>query len=290
MGPEVFEKVANFSTNTAVQHEADSPCAVQVSRVGLESPLHNGRSDMLAIIGGSGLSQLASLEVIRREVARTPYGEPSGPLSFGKLCQRPVIFLARHGHGHTIAPHQVNYRANLWALKQAKANAVISVASVGGIRADLVPGTLVVPHQIIDYTWGRKNTFFEGADQPVHHIDFTHPYDPALRRGLLSAVAAAGELAVDGAVYAAMQGPRLETAAEIDRLAGDGADVVGMTGMPEAALARELDLPYAALNVVANFAAGRAASSDGIHFDSIEQVLQEAMYRVRTVLESLCHQ
>jgi 5'-methylthioinosine phosphorylase len=244
---------------------------------------------MLAIIGGSGLTQLASMEVQRREVARTPFGEPSGALIFGRLCNKPVVFLARHGHGHTIPPHQVNYRANLWALKQAKADAVVSVASVGGIRADLAPGTLVIPHQILDYTWGRKSTFFEGVEQPVRHIDFTHPYDAGLRARLLTAARAAGETAVDGGVYAAMQGPRLETAAEIDRLERDGADVVGMTGMPEAALARELELSYAALNVVVNFAAGRAASSEGIHFDSIEQVLHEAMLRVRCILEALCH-
>jgi 5'-methylthioinosine phosphorylase len=244
---------------------------------------------MLAIIGGSGLTQLATMEVLHREVVRTPFGEPSGALIFGKLCQKQVVFLARHGYGHTIPPHQVNYRANLWAIKQAKADAVVSVASVGGIRPDLAPGTLVIPHQILDYTWGRKSTFFEGADQPVHHIDFTHPYDVGLRSRLLAAAGVGAEAVVDGGVYATTQGPRLETAAEIDRLERDGADLVGMTGMPEAALARELGLPYAALNVVANYAAGRAASSDGIHFDSIEQVLHEAMVRVRRILEALCH-
>ena len=244
---------------------------------------------MLAIIGGSGLTQLASMEVLRREVVRTPFGEPSGTLVFGKLRSRPVVFVARHGHGHTIPPHQVNYRANLWALKQAKADAVVSVASVGSILADLAPGDLVIPHQVLDYTWGRKSTFFDGPEQPVHHVDFTHPYDADLRGRLLAAAAAAGEVVVDGGVYAATQGPRLETAAEINRLERDGADVVGMTGMPEAALARELELPYAALNVVANYAAGRAASADGIFFDSIEQVLHEAMVRVRRILEALCH-
>ena len=243
---------------------------------------------MLAIIGGSGLTQLANLNVVRREVVRTPYGEPSGALTFGRLCEQPVVFLARHGYGHTIPPHQVNYQANLWALKEARAEVIISVASVGGIRADLCPGTLVVPDQIIDYTWGRKSTFHEGLDEPVVHIDFTEPYDAAVRRRILAAAAAAGEKVFDGAVYAATQGPRLETAAEINRLARDGADVVGMTGMPEAALARELGIPYAAINVVANYAAGRADSSQRICFDSIETVLHEAMGRVRKVLEHLC--
>ena len=135
---------------------------------------------MLAIIGGSGLTQLANLAVERREVVRTPYGEPSGPLIFGRLCDQPAVFIARHGYGHTIPPHEVNYRANLWALKQAHASSIVSIASVGGIRADLGPGTLVIPHQIIDYTWGRKATFHEGGNAPVVHIDFTQPYDLSL--------------------------------------------------------------------------------------------------------------
>ena len=243
---------------------------------------------MLAIIGGSGLTQLSNMEIERREVARTPFGEPSGALVFGRMCGDEVVFLARHGYGHTIPPHLVNNRANSWALKEAGVTGVVSVASVGSIRIDLPPGTLLVPHQIIDYTWGRASTFFEGGDSPVRHIDFTHPYDDALRQRLLAAIQAAGEAAVDGGVYATTQGPRLETAAEIDRFERDGADIVGMTGMPEASLARELDLPYAAIGVVVNYAAGRSASEHGIHFDDIELVLQESMVRVRNVLECLC--
>jgi 5'-deoxy-5'-methylthioadenosine phosphorylase len=243
---------------------------------------------MLAIIGGSGLTQLANLNITRQEVVRTPYGEPSGALTFGHLCAQPVVFLARHGYGHTIPPHKVNYQANLWALQQAKAEAIISVASVGGIRADMGPGVLVVPDQIIDYTWGRKSTFFEGGDGQVVHVDFTQPYDQALRTRILRAVEAAGETAIDGGVYAATQGPRLETAAEINRLERDGAHVVGMTGMPEAVLARELGIPYAAINVVVNYAAGRADSAQHISFASIEAVLHQAMGRVRRVLDHLC--
>src|SRR5215471_13071058 len=241
---------------------------------------------MLAIIGGSGLSKLGNMEVTQRKVVRTPYGEPSGALTFGRIARTDVVFLARHGYGHTIPPHQVNYRANLWALKERGAREVVSVASVGGIREELGPGTIVVPHQIIDYTWGRTCTFFESG-APVKHVDFTEPYSPALRARLLAAARKSGEPVGDGAVYAATQGPRLETAAEIDRLEHDGADIVGMTGMPEAGLARELDLAYAAIAVVVNHAAGRGASANGIEMEQIEQTLEATMTRVRRILEAL---
>jgi 5'-methylthioinosine phosphorylase len=245
---------------------------------------------MLAIIGGSGLTKLANLEVGRRKVARTPYGEPSGAITFGRIGGREVLFLARHGYGHTIAPHEVNYRANLWALKQAGADSVVSVASVGGIRNDIWPGTILLPHQVIDYTWGRASTFFEGPGAPVNHIDFTEPYSRELRARLLKAAAGSGERVMDGGVYAATQGPRLESAAEINRLERDGADIVGMTGMPEAALAREISLEYAAIAVVANYAAGRGDSEHAVALDRIEEVLDEAMGRVRRIIERLCEQ
>ena len=242
---------------------------------------------MLAVIGGSGLSQLANLQVMQRQVVRTPFGEPSGPLTYGAIRDREVVFLARHGYGHRIAPHEVNYRANVWALKEAGADAIVSVASVGGIRSDLGPGVLLVPHQIIDYTWGRHSTFFEGSDAPVTHIDFTEPYSEPLRARILRAARDSGQTIVDGGVYATTQGPRLETAAEINRLERDGADVVGMTGMPEAALARELALDYAAIGVVANFAAGRSSSMHGVDLAQIGAVLEEAMGRVRVIIEAL---
>ena len=242
---------------------------------------------MLAVIGGSGLSQLANLDVSHREVLRTPYGEPSGAVTFGQIGGRPVAFLARHGYGHTIPPHEVNYRANVWGLQQCGAKAIVSVASVGSIRADLKPGDIVVPHQIIDYTWGRKSTYHEGLECTVTHIDFTEPYDRVLRERLLGAAASAGIAACGHAVYAATQGPRLETAAEVNRLESDGADVVGMTGMPEAALARELGVPYASISVVANYAAGRADSRDGISFEAIQGVLYESMGRVRALIEAM---
>lgn len=242
---------------------------------------------MLAIIGGSGLTTLSNLDVSHREVVRTPYGEPSGAVVFGQICGQPAMFLPRHGYGHTIPPHMVNYRANLWALHHHKATGIISVASVGSIRADLAPGDIVLPTQIIDYTWGRKSTFFDGGATPVVHIDFTEPYDRELCERIVAAAEASAVEIKQGAVYAATQGPRLETAAEVNRLERDGADVVGMTGMPEAVLARELGLPYAAINVVANHAAGRGSSANGIHFESLEPVLQAAMGRVRTIIERL---
>lgn len=242
---------------------------------------------MLAIIGGSGLTTLSSLDVSHREVVRTPYGEPSGALVFGRIAGQEAVFLARHGYGHTIPPHRVNYRANLWALHHAGVEGVISVASVGSIRGDLGPGDLVLPHQIIDYTWGRNSTFFDGEGSPVTHVDFTHPYDASLRCRIAAAAKHLGiNLKID-AVYAATQGPRLETAAEINRMERDGADLVGMTGMPEAILARELGLPYAAINVVANHAAGRGSSATGIHFESLDVVLQEAMVQVRSIIAQL---
>ncbi|MCM2329304.1 MAG: S-methyl-5'-thioinosine phosphorylase [Lysobacter sp.] len=239
---------------------------------------------MLAIIGGSGLAQLADLEVIRRQIVRTPYGEPSGPLTFGRLAGGEVAFLARHGYGHTLAPHEINYRANLWALRDRGVTRILAVCTVGGIARGLGAGSLVVPDQIIDYTWGRKSTYFEGAEQPVVHVDFTHPYCGETRRMLIESATEAGVEVVPRGTYAAVQGPRLETAAEIDRLERDGADLVGMTGMPEAALARELGIPYAALALVANPAAGRGASAESISLEEIAKVLKETMGRVSRVM------
>ena len=241
---------------------------------------------MLAIIGGSGLTQLSTLAETRREVVRTPYGEPSAPLLFGRVGGQPTVFLARHGHGHTIPPHRVNYRANLWALRARDAKAVLAVASVGGIRG-VAPGTLVLPDQIIDYTSGRAATFFDGEEGKVVHADFTRPYTPWLRGRCLSAAASSGMALVDGGVYGAVNGPRLESAAEIDRMDRDGATLVGMTGMPEAVLARELGLPYAAICVVVNHAAGRGDSSEAISMDDLARTLAGGIDRVRALLDHL---
>ena len=240
---------------------------------------------MLAIIGGTGMAQLASLEISHRQVVRTPYGEPSGPLTFGKINHHEVVFLARHGYGHTIAPHEVNYRANLWALHSLNIMRVVSVASVGGIHADLIPGAIAIPDQIIDYTSGRPFTYFEGSDKPVVHIDFTEPYCQKMRERCLQAAKQANVKIIDGGVYAATQGPRLETIAEINRLERDGAGMVGMTGMPEAALAKELGLCYATIAVVANYAAGRGTSAHVIRLGEAHAVLEKAMGGVRNILE-----
>lgn len=239
---------------------------------------------MLAIIGGTGLDQLGNLKISHRQVIRTPYGEPSGALTFGTINQHEVMFLARHGYGHTIPPHEVNYRANLWALYEQGAKRVIAVASVGGIRSDLVPGTLVVPDQVIDYTHGRPFTYFDGRERLVTHVDFTEPYTRELRQQILTAAGLANEQCVDGGVYAATQGPRLETAAEINRLERDGADMVGMTGMPEASLARELGLSYATIAVVVNHAAGRGNSRTRVDLGTISTIAEPAMARVRSIL------
>ena len=244
-------------------------------------------TEMLALIGGTGLTNLSNLEITQRRVVRTPYGEPSGPLTFGKIRDHEIIFLARHGYGHTIPPHEVNYRANIWALHAQGVRKVVSVASVGAIRSDLVPGSIVLPDQIIDYTHGRKNCFFEADGRPVTHMDFTEPYCGEMRIRCMEAMADAGEAYIDGGVYAAVQGPRLETKAEIDRLERDGATMVGMTGMPEAALAKEIGLCYAAIGVVANWAAGRGSSAHAISYEEIDRVLAQTMARVRNIVEHL---
>jgi 5'-methylthioinosine phosphorylase len=237
----------------------------------------------LAIIGGTGLTSLESLEITRREVVHTPYGEASGPLTYGKLRDKEVVFLARHGYGHTIPPHQINFRANIWAMQHIGVQKVIAIAAVGGIREDLTAGRLAFPDQIIDYTWSRGHTFYEDSLEYVTHIDFTWPYCEELRQLLIQASDAARLDAVDGGTYGATQGPRLETAAEINRLEVDGCDMVGMTGMPEAALARELGLCYATCALVANRAAGRGEGT--IDIAQIDRTVREGVKKVGLLLE-----
>jgi len=236
-----------------------------------------------AIIGGTGLAELEGLQVEREEHMDTPWGAPAAPLLHGSLAGRPVLFLARHGRDHRLAPHELNYRANTWALRQAGARRVIAVNAVGGIGAGFAPGTLVVPHQLIDYSWGRAHTFSEGNGEAPQHVDFTEPYSAGLRKRLLDSAARAGLPAKDGAVYAVTQGPRLETAAEVDRLERDGCDIIGMTGMPEAGLARELGLEYACCAVVVNWAAGRGGD---IHAE-LERWVTEGMGQARRLLAAV---
>ena len=237
----------------------------------------------VAIIGGTGLTSLQGLEITSREIVQTPYGEPSGILVRGNYGGHEVLFLPRHGPGHTIPPHRVNYRANIWALKEVGVTNVIAVNAVGGIRLDMEPGTLVIPDQIIDYTWGRTNTYFEESLKQVVHVDFTEPYCASLRLQLVDAATQAGLEVLDGGTYGATQGPRLETTAEIDRLERDGCDLVGMTGMPEAVLARELELCYASISLVVNRAAGRGEGE--ITMKEIEQNLKNGIKDVRKLLE-----
>lgn len=237
----------------------------------------------VAIIGGTGLDRLPGLRLERRRSVQTPFGAPSAPLSFGTLDDAEVVFLARHGDDHRLPPHRINYRANLWALHAVGATHVIGVAAVGGIRHDLAPGRVAVPHDLIDYTWGRAHTFSDDAESELRHVEFTGPYAPDTRHALLDAAAQAGVDAADSAVYGVTQGPRLETAAEIARLARDGCDVVGMTSMPEAGLARELGLAYASLSVVVNWAAG--IGDGGIHAE-IEASLARGMADVARLLPS----
>lgn len=236
----------------------------------------------LAIIGGTGLCELPGVAVRESLGVATPYGAPSAPVQYLDWQGRDVLFLARHGQPHRIPPHKINYRANLWALREAGATAVLAVAAVGGIDRSMAPGELAVPDQIIDYTWGREHTYADSADLPLLHVDFTSPYSEPWRQRLIGAARERGLPCRDRGVYGAAQGPRLESKAEIDRMDRDGCTLVGMTGMPEAGLARELGLDYACLAVVVNLAAGRGPEI--ITMDDIHQGLELGMGRVHAVL------
>lgn len=234
----------------------------------------------LAIIGGSGFYHLQDPEA-PASLFETPYDPTPVALHREHAGDAQVWFLARHGRAHLLPPHAINYRANLHALHQAGARRIIAVNAVGGIHPALTAGTLLVPEQLIDYTWGREHSFFDGGGLR-DHIDFTQPYSPPLRQVLLRSCQSLGLWAHDGGVYGCTQGPRLETAAEIRRLKADGCDVVGMTGMPEAALARELGLAYASLCLVVNAAAGLRA--EPVSLDEIGRVLHDGAARIRHVL------
>lgn len=218
----------------------------------------------LAVIGGTGLYALAELQDVETHQPVTRYGAPSGPVRVGTLGGRRVAFLARHGEGHTVPPHQINYRANLAALQSLGATRVLALNTVGGITEGHGPRVLACPDQLIDYTWGRISSFCEEPGSEVLHVDFGEPYTRSLRAAVISAAQRGGVVLVDGGCYGATQGPRLETRAEIARMKRDGCDLVGMTGMPEAGLAREIGLDYACLAIVANWAAGAGPDPDEI--------------------------
>src|SRR5690625_126212 len=237
----------------------------------------------VAIIGGTGLTSLPGLEIKRREVVHTPFGNPSEPITHGQYYGKDIAFLARHGYGHTIPPHRINYRANIWALKHLGIERVIAVAAVGGLSDRMAPRIIAFPDQIIDYTWARAHTFFEDDLTHVTHIDFTYPYDTKLRATLIEAAKRSGIDYVDGGTYGATQGPRLETAAEIRRLCQDGCELVGMTGMPEAVLARELELAYATCAVVANWGAGMHGGAE-ISLTELEETLKKGMESMARLL------
>jgi 5'-methylthioadenosine phosphorylase/5'-methylthioinosine phosphorylase len=238
----------------------------------------------LAIIGGTGLTQLSDLKIIKRERLDTPYGAPSADFITGELNGKSVIFLARHGNPHTIAPHKINYRANIWGLKQLGVTQIIAVAAVGGITEAMKPAHIAIPDQLIDYSHSRKHTFFEDNNYPLTHIDFSYPYNPRLRELLITAAANANIAITPTGTYGCTQGPRLETAAEIKRMAQDGCDLVGMTAMPEAALAKELGIEYAAISVVANWAAG--VTEGEITMAEIEHNLHSGMANTAQLLKA----
>lgn len=245
--------------------------------------------ERLAVVGGTGLNRLAGLERVREHRLDTPFGEPSHAVVEGRYAGRTCLFLARHGVPHRIPPHRINYRANIWALRQLEADAILGVNAVGGIGRDMPPGRLVVPDQLVDYTWGREHSFYDGDDASgelaeLEHIDFTEPYDAGLRARLLGCADAIGLSCARGGTYGVTQGPRLETAAEIRRLARDGCDLVGMTGLPEAALAAELGLPYASLCIVVNAAAGLGDAP--ITLESMQAVLEQGSRQVEDLLSA----
>jgi len=240
---------------------------------------------MLAVIGGSGLYSLGEDFHLQDQASRkTPYGDTSADLLLGDWQGIEVAFLPRHGAGHRVPPHAVNYRANLWALQQAGVDRIFSVNAVGGIGGDMAPGTLALPSQIIDYSSGREHSFFDGGDGRVRHVDFSQPYSESLRSSIRQAAAQLELSLVASGTYGSTNGPRFETAAEIERMRRDGCSVVGMTGMPEAALARELEIEYACLAVVVNWAAG--IDDAEISMEEIMAHLEHGVTLVRPLLQT----
>jgi len=239
----------------------------------------------LAIIGGTGIDELEGLIVVKDHRVQTPFGEPSRAIQEGRLGDLTLYFLQRHGSPGAIPPHRINYRANIWALQSLGVSGVVAINSVGGITASMRPGRLLIPDQVIDYTWGREHTFDDGLSGQLKHVDFTEPYDTTLRQQLLAAAERVGIPHESSGVHGVTQGPRLETAAEITRMARDSCDVVGMTGMPEAALARELAMPYASICMVVNPAAG--LSDLPLTVATMREILERESAVVRRLLTEL---
>ena len=248
---------------------------------------------LTAIIGGSGFDTFEELSVSDALFQDTPYGSHSGPILQGCISDNDCIFLPRHGVGHRYPPHVVNYRANIWMLKQLGVSQIIAFNVVGGINCTMSPDTIVIPDQIIDYTSGREHTFFDGDQDKlseqglpaVEHIDFTHPYAPELRKKLIQFFYKYDIDCVEHGVYGCTQGPRLESASEIERYRRDGCDMVGMTGMPEAALAKELGIDYVSVAIVVNWAAG--VSAEMLSMIEIMSTVKKNMKSIKTQLPEL---
>lgn len=241
----------------------------------------------IAIIGGSLLGEMQGFTGMTDSPVNTPYGETSAIFTSGSIGNTDVVYLNRHGHNHHIAPHQVNYRANIHALKMLEVTHIISVTAVGGISKIMSPMRWVVPDQVIDYTWGRQHTYNEYNEEPVNHIDFTHPFDEDIRSNLQQAVTMAEMVCIGKATYGVTQGPRLETIAEIKRMKKDHCDIVGMTAMPEAALARELDISYATLSLVVNWAAGRGDEGETISLDEIKRRIRNGNKQIEVIIQNV---
>jgi 5'-methylthioinosine phosphorylase len=234
------------------------------------------------------MDELEGMKILREHAVDTPYGPPSHPIQEGRMGRATLFFLQRHGSSRAIPPHRINYRANLWAMQALGASAVVAINAVGGITEAMKPGRLLIPDQVVDYTWGREHTFDEGENGALMHIDFTEPYDRDLRMALVIAANAANIPHEPSGVLAVTQGPRLETAAEIQRLARDGCDVVGMTGMPEASLAKELGIPFACVCMVVNAAAG--LGSVPLTLETMKEILAREAGVVRYLLAEFLRQ
>jgi len=242
---------------------------------------------MFGVIGGTGLGKIDDLVIEKKEIIKTPYGDTSEALSFGLLGKHKVVFLARHGSDHSIPPHLINYQANIWALNEIGVKNLIGINTVGSIQLDFMPGDFVFPNQIIDYTHSRESTFFDGVKQPVKHIDFTNPFNSVLLDKFIHISNQLKFKSHTEVVYGCVQGPRLESAAEINRYENDGVSVVGMTGMPETSLAREMNLNYAIICPVANHAAGRGLNKNGISHEEINSNSKKMAFNIADLIKGV---